>query len=199
MQHRHLLPDEIDQLLDGETGFGVTPLRAHLDECPDCRARLDDAQIVVEALERLPHFAPNARFSDRVLQQVHIVEPWHIAATQFAKNAIPQSRPMRVLMGATAGVAAVTISASAVWIALRADVALYAYNLIADRMRASLVSDVGGFIGDTFGQSALDAIRAGGTGGTVGLAMGAGVTLAAFGGATFGFRALAKASRRAQG
>ena len=103
---------------------------------------------------------------------------------------------MRVVMGATAGVAAVTISASAVWIALRADVALYAYNLIADRLRASLVSGVGGFIGDTFGQSALDAIR---TGGTVGIAMGASVTLAAVGGATFGFRALSKASRRTQG
>jgi hypothetical protein len=196
MQHRHLLPDEIDQLLDGETGFGVAPLRAHLDECPGCRARIADAQIVVEALERLPHFAPNARFADRVLQQVHIVEPWHIAAIQFAKNSIPQSRPMRVVMGATTGVVAVVISASAVWIALRADVALYAYNLIADRLRASLVIGVGGVIGDTFGPSALDAIR---TSGTVGIAMGVGVTLAAVGGATFGFRALAKASRRPQG
>ena len=196
MQHRHLLPDDINQLLDGETGFGVAPLRAHLDECPDCRARLDDAQIVVEALDRLQHFAPNVRFSDRVLQQVHVVEPWHIAAKQFAKHAIPKSRPMRVVMGATAGVAALMISASAVWIALRADVALYGYNLIVDRVRASLVSGVGGFIGDSFGQPALDALR---TGEAAGIAMGAGVTLAAVGGATFGFRALAKASRRTQG
>jgi hypothetical protein len=196
MHHRHLLPDEIDQLLDGETGFGVAPLRAHIDECAECRAKLTDARVVVEALERLPHFAPNARFSERVLSQVHIVEPWHIAATQAARNAIPTSRPMRVLMGATASVAAVTLSASAVWLALRADIALYAYNLIADRTRASVISGLGTFIGDTFGQSALDAIR---TGGTAGIAMGAGVTLAAVGGATFGFRALAKASRRAQG
>ena len=195
MQHRHLLPDEIDQLLDGETGFGVAPLRAHVDECPGCRARLSDAQIVVEALERLPHFAPNARFSERVLSEVHIVEPWHIAATQFARNAIPRSRPMRVVMGATAGIAALTLSASAVWLALRADVALYAYNLIADRTRVAIVNGLGAFIGDTFGQSALDAIR---TGGTTGIAVGAGVTLAAVGGATFGFRALAKASRRTQ-
>ena len=27
MNHRHLLPDEIDLLLDDEVGFGVTPLQ----------------------------------------------------------------------------------------------------------------------------------------------------------------------------
>ncbi|HVT40589.1 MAG TPA: hypothetical protein VHE78_16215, partial [Gemmatimonadaceae bacterium] len=67
MQHRHLLPNEIDLLLDGEVGFGVSPLRAHADDCEPCRARLADARLVVEALERLPHFAPSMRFANQVL------------------------------------------------------------------------------------------------------------------------------------
>ena len=39
MNHRHLLPAEIDLLLDEEVGFGVSPLRAHVQACADCRAR----------------------------------------------------------------------------------------------------------------------------------------------------------------
>ena len=39
MNHRHLLPDEIDLLLDDEVGFGVAPLKAHIRDCADCRAQ----------------------------------------------------------------------------------------------------------------------------------------------------------------
>ena len=68
MNHRHLLPDEIDLLLDDdEVGFGVAPLKAHIRDCADCRARVDEARFVVEALEDIPHFAPSHRFADRVL------------------------------------------------------------------------------------------------------------------------------------
>ena len=34
MQHRHLLPNEIDLLVDGDTGFGVQPLREHVAAPP---------------------------------------------------------------------------------------------------------------------------------------------------------------------
>ena len=53
MNHRHLLPNEIDLLLDGEVGFGVAPLRAHVDGCEDCQARLARSRKVVDALEDL--------------------------------------------------------------------------------------------------------------------------------------------------
>ena len=195
MEHRHLLPNEIDLLLDGEIGFNVTPLRTHTDDCPDCEARLARARVIVDKLEHLPHFVPNARFADRVMQQVHIVEPWHVAALDTARRLVPQSRTMRILMGATASAAAVLISGSAVWLAFRADVAIYAFHLATDRARGALLTGVGHFIGDTFGQPALDAMR---TGGFAGIAMGAGVMLAAVGLATFGFKSLATASRRSR-
>ena len=54
MQHRHLLPNEIDLLLDGEVGFGVAPLQAHVAACEDCQARLARSRKVVHALEDLP-------------------------------------------------------------------------------------------------------------------------------------------------
>jgi len=196
MQHRHLLPNEIDLLLDGEIGFNVTPLRTHTDDCPDCEARLARARVIVDKLEHLPHFVPNARFADRVMQQVHIIEPWHVAALDTARRLVPQSRSMRVLMGATASVAAVLISGSAVWLAFRADVAMYAFHLATDRLRGALLTGVGHFVGDTFGQPVLDGLRTGGFAGFAGIAMGAGVMLAAVGLATFGFKSLATVSRR---
>ena len=71
MNHRHLLPNEIDLLVDGEAGFGVAPLRDHIDECAECRLKFEDARIVVDALESLPHFAPDSRLAERVMSQVH--------------------------------------------------------------------------------------------------------------------------------
>ena len=64
MNHRHLLPNEIDLLVDGEAGFGVAPLRDHVDECDECRMRFEDARIVVTHLKPCPtlhrtHDLPN--------------------------------------------------------------------------------------------------------------------------------------------
>ena len=50
--NRHLLPEEIDQLLDGEVGFGTTPLKQHVRTCAECRAELDSARVLVSQLEQ---------------------------------------------------------------------------------------------------------------------------------------------------
>jgi hypothetical protein len=195
MQHRHLLPDEIDQLLDGESGFGVTPLKAHLDSCPDCSQKLADARIVVDALEDLQHFAPSPRFAANVMAQVQVVEPWHVAVTAGARRLVPESRPMRVVMAASASLMGLGLSASAVWLTLRSDVTLYAAGLAAGKARGALLDGAGRVIGDAFGQGALDAIR---SGGTTSLAFGAAVLLTAVGVATVGLRAAATSARRAR-
>jgi hypothetical protein len=195
MHERHLLPNEIDLLLDGEVGFGVSPLRAHIDECAVCRTRLADARVVVDALERLPHFAPQVRFADRVLADVQIIEPWYVALAETAKRFTPRSTPMRVVMASTATVIATVISLSSVWLLLHADAALYAYNLIAGRARAALVNGAGSLVGNALTTTGMDAAR---LGGMTGLMLAGGLLLAAVGGATVGFRALATASRRAR-
>jgi hypothetical protein len=193
MQHRHLLPNEIDLLLDGEVGFGVAPLRAHVDECDECRARLSDARVVVDALEHLPHFAPKVRFADRVMAQVQVIEPWYAPAFDAARRLVPKSVPVRIVTVATASVVATVLSAGAVWLALRADAVMYVVGLVAGKARTAVVSGAGTVVGDALGQPGLDALRAGSLSG---LALGAGLVLLALCGATFGFRALASASRR---
>lgn len=195
MQHRHLLPNEIDLLLDGEVGFGVAPLRAHVDACEDCQARLARSRKIVDALEDLEHFAPKPRFADRVMAQVQIVEPWHVAALDTAQRFVPRSAPMRTLMAVTASGVALALTSGAVWLALHADLAVYSFNLAAGRARSALIDTAAQVIGTAFGQSGLDALR---SSGLRGLALGAGVMVVAVGGATFGLRALASSSRRSR-
>lgn len=193
MQHRHLLSNEIDLLLDGEAGFGVAPLRAHVDECADCRARLDEARVVADALERLPHLAPRTGFADRVLSRVQIVEPWHVAALNSARRFVPESRPLRAVALATMGMTSVAISASAVWIALSANLTVGSATVVTGRMRAALVAGIQQGLEAVLGASAVQALQASGS---VALAAAGVALLAAVGAAAFGFRALASASRQ---
>ena len=192
MEHRHLLPDEIDQLLDGEAGFGVAPLVAHIEACADCRAELAEARQLVSALERLPHLAPSPSFSDRVMSQVHVFEPWHVTALDTARKWLPSSKSARVLAFGTTSVFALVVSVVAVWMAVRLDAFLFFFDLVSERARSALFDAVGGAIANTFGSAAVDALRTGG------LAAALGVTgfVALVVVATVGLRALVTARRR---
>lgn len=193
MQHRHLLSNEIDLLLDGEVGFGVAPLRSHADECAECSARLDEARLVSDALERLPHFAPRTGFGDRVMSQVQVVEPWYVAALDTARRFVPESRPLRLLALAVAGVSSAVFSASAVWIAFSADLSFQSASFVTGRVRAAVVSGAAQALETALGSAAAEAMRANGA---LAVAAGLAALVAAIGVAAFGFRALATASRR---
>ena len=92
MNHRHLLPNELDLLLDGEVGFGVTPLKAHVDECAECRMRLEQARVVIDALDNLPRHAPAPSFANRVMANVQVIEPWHVAMYAATIRLVPNPR-----------------------------------------------------------------------------------------------------------
>jgi hypothetical protein len=169
VEHRHLLPDEIDQLLDGEAGFGLAPLMAHVEACPKCRAELAEARQVVSALERLPHLAPSPRFSDRVMAQVQVFEPWHVAAVDTVRQWVPASRSARLLGATGAAVFALVVSLAAVWIAVRFDAFVFFFELAGQRARVAVFDAIGAAIADTFGAAALDALRAGGVTAAVGI------------------------------
>lgn len=188
MNHRHLLPNEIDLLVDGDAGFGVAPLRAHLTECGDCRARYDELRMVADAVDALPHFTPTLRFADAVMQNVQIVEPWHVALTESARRLVPSSTPMRVLAGVGAGLAAVAISGSAAWLAFRGDLAGWVVNLFIDRTREGIVIGAGEVAAGALGSDATSTLAAGGLS-TLAVVGGA-LALTAVG-AVLGFRRLA--------
>ncbi|WP_434478239.1 hypothetical protein [Gemmatimonas sp.] len=103
---RHLRPDEIELLLDGEEGFGVAPLRAHARSCMECQAELESARELMFALDTLPDFAPSPAFADRVMSQVQVFEPWHVAATRAVEQFVPATRSARLAAGLGAAVTA---------------------------------------------------------------------------------------------
>lgn len=192
MNHRHLLPEEIDLLLDNEEGFGVAPLRAHLDACPECRSRHDDLARVVLALEALPHLRPEHRFADRVMSQVQVFEPWHVALRDSVQRIVPTSVAGRVLVGAIGGVMAVTMTFLAVWLGRRADAVLFLTNLVIERTREGFTSLVLESARALLGASAAAAVRDGGTLAMAGVA--AGLTALVIG-VAFGVKAVATAGR----
>ena len=172
MNHRHLLPNEIDLLVDGEAGFGVAPLRAHVAECDDCRSRLEDARLVVDALEALPHFAPDSRLADRVMAQVPVFVPAHVAARDSLFRWLPTSAPARVAAAAVATSVAGLLTVAFLWLASRGDAVFFATGLVADRMRGLVLGAARDVVVTIFGESAMSALQASGTIGVTLLVLG---------------------------
>jgi hypothetical protein len=167
VNHRHLLPNEIDLLLDGEVGFGVAPLRAHVADCEQCSAELESARAVVEALDHLPRFAPSPLFADRVLAEVRVFEPWHVAALDTVRRYIPSAAPARVLVAAGASSVALVLTVLTVWLTSRLDALLFVTQLLLPRGRDSLLTGASAAVGSLLGESTLAAIRANGPLGVV--------------------------------
>lgn len=187
---RHLLPHEYDLLLDGETGFGVAPLRAHVRDCPDCAAELEEARAVLAELDRLPHLAPAPLFVDRVMTQVQPFEPWHVALGDAVRRLVPQSRPARALAAAGALSLASLLTVATLWLATRIDLLALVAGLRAERMRATLAAAARDAVGGLLGGGAPD--------GTLALAA-AGIFVLTALGALAGLRRAAVGTGRGEG
>ena len=196
MTNRHLLPNEIDLLVDGDVGFGVAPLRTHVRQCAECRAKVDDALVVVNALEEIPHIAPSSLFADRVMSQVQVFQPWHVAARDAFGAFLPRSLPARIAAGTIGVVAASVLGIVSLWIGSRLDVLTLLSGTAFHRVEQIAVSIAEGLVGAAFGPVALGVFRAMGTAGlllsTIALAVAATA-------AVFGVRRLAAASSRRAG
>jgi hypothetical protein len=193
VNHRHLLPNEIDLLVDGEAGFGVADLRAHIDECADCRLRVEDARIVVDALEALPHFAPDSRLADRVMAQVPVFVPAHVAAKDSVSRWLPQAGAARIAAAAVFTSAASALTLAMIWLATQGDAAVFVTGLLGDRLRGVVVGTARDLAVSLLGESALAALQATGAIGVSLLA--AAFVLTAFG-TVAGIRRLATAGRQ---
>lgn len=133
MNHRHLLPNEIDLLVDGEGGFGLAPLRAHVRECATCRAELEEAREIADRLEELPHFAPRVGLADRVMAQVPVFVPWHVAARDFVARWVPEARPLRVAALTVGTAVASVLTIATLWLVTQADLLALATGLAGER------------------------------------------------------------------
>lgn len=190
MLDRHLRSDEIDLLLDTEVGFGVQPLRAHVRDCPACQLELDRAQELLLVLEDLPHFTPSVNFADRVMSQVQVFEPWHVAARNSVLRFVPATRPARVIAGLGAAASAGVMVSAAVWGINRADMGLVLASVGLEGIQTAASAAISDVALAVLGQSGVDAWVNGGP--LVMLSAGAGFLVAA-GAAVVGLRALTNA------
>jgi len=193
MNHRHLLPNEIDLLVDGEAGFGVAPLRAHLLECEDCTERFDDARFVAEALESLPHFAPDARLAERVMAQVPVFVPAHVAARDSVTRWLPVSSGARIAAAVAGTSVAGFLTLALVWLATRGDALLFVSGMAGDRLREAVTDAGRQLVVSLLGPTAITALESTGPLGTSLLLLG---LVVAAGGTIFGLRRLATVSAR---
>lgn len=168
----------------------MAPLAAHIGECVICRTELEAQQQLVSSLEKLPHFTPSPLFAYRVMREVQVFEPWHVAATNSVKRFVPRSRPARVLAAGIAGVVATTLTAGTVWIASRLDAVAFLAGVGLERMRDAGSQAVTGLASAALGQAGTT------MGGDAGLAVAATGFFAAVAVSAFGLRAMAAASRR---
>jgi hypothetical protein len=190
---RHLLPDEIDQLLDGEVGFGTAPLKTHVRRCEQCREELDSARSLVRSLERLPHLAPSPLFEQRVMGRVQVFVPWHVALQDAIRGWLPSSRPGRVAAGLGLGTVATVLTLASLWLITQLDTALFAAQLGLNRVRSAIGGALFDALASLVGEPALIALRASGP---WGLMAAAAVMLLITAAAAGALRVLASGSRQ---
>ena len=167
MEYRHLLPSEIDLLLDGDAGFALAPLRAHVRRCPECQGELDAARQIMSLLDDLPLFAPAPRFADRVMADVQVFEPWYVTLADSVRRLVPASRPARVLAAAGALTTAFVMTAATIALLGRLDLVVFVTEFVTGRVRGAVVSTVGGLVTAVFGDPAVGALARSGPAGVV--------------------------------
>lgn len=192
MTHRHLLPNEIDLLVDGEVGFGVAPLQAHARECEKCRHELEEALQVATLLEGLPRFAPSYGLADRVMAQVPVFIPWHVAARDAVSEWVPASRPLRALAIAGGSAMAAVLTLATLWVVTRGELLTFASAAAGDQVRDAAMAGARGLMAALFGEQVFAAIA---QTGMAGLAITAAGFLAAAAIGVLGLRTVAAASR----
>lgn len=192
MQHRHLLPNEIDLLLDQETGFGVQPLREHVRDCPDCRARLETGRQVVAALSEVPLFAPRLGLAERVMAQVPVFVPWHVSARDTVRQWMPTSPTARLLAASLVAVVGAFVTGLTLWIATRGDVLAMVTGLVGETARSTVTDAAGDVVVALFGPQVIAAVQ---QVGPLGIALAAGGFLIASLATVFGLKLIATSSR----
>lgn len=171
----------------------MTPLRAHVRRCAHCRSELDAQRAMVAELEEMPHFAPSPSFAERVMGQVQVFEPAHVAAADTARRWLPESRPARVLVGAFASTVALVVSIAALWAVGRLDVMVALTGVASERTRGAAGRALSEIAAGALGEPAASALAATGPA-ALGLALSA--VLAAMVVAALALRSLAGAARR---
>jgi hypothetical protein len=192
VHHRHLLPNEIDLLLDEPSGFGVQPLREHVRSCDDCRARLAEAREVVAALSELALMSPRMGMADRVMTRVPVFEPWHVAARDAVRRWVPTSPPARALAAVLVAIVGTVLTGVTLLIVTRGDLLAMVTGVAGESAASAVANAAGDIVVAMFGPQVIEAVR---QVGPLGIAFAAAGFLVASFATVFGLRLIATSGR----
>jgi hypothetical protein len=192
MNHRHLLPDEIDRFLD-DAHLGDQSLTVDVWDCDECRAMIEQAQFVVDTLEDVPHFAPSHTFADRVMSQVPVFVPWHVSARDTVQRWLPQSRTARIAVAVVAIFTTSLATIAIIWLGSQADLVTLASGAMESRIQGAVLDVARTILAGLFGDQTFTIIQRGGTTGLAAALLGLGTAAV---GSVIGLRALATAASR---
>jgi hypothetical protein len=168
--------------------------------CVDCQSRLEEARFVTDALEELPHFAPSHDFADRVMAQVPVYIPWHVAARDLVRDAaqrwMPRSRPARLAVLGSVGTVAAVLTIAILWVTTQTDFLIFATGIASTQLRELVVGAGRNALTSLLGAETLALVA---RSGLVGLSLLVAGFLVVAAGATFGLRAIALNSSRRRG
>jgi len=193
VHHRHLLPNEIDLLLDEETGFGVQPLKEHVRTCPSCRSELQEAQAVAAALSALPPLAPRIGLADRVMAQVPVFVPWHVAARDSVIRWVPTGPVARAAAALVIAVVGTVVTGLTLWIATQGDMVAALTGVAGEGVRGTVSGALGELVVTMLGPQVFQAVQ---TVGPIGFALAIGGFLLSSLATVFGLRRLASPRAR---
>lgn len=159
MHHRHLLPNEIDLLVDEETGFGVQPLREHVHDCDSCRTQLEAARQVASSLSKLQLLAPRVGLADRVMTRVPVFVPWHVAARDSVRHWMPTGSVARAVAAVIVAVVGSLVTGLTLWIATRGDIIASLSGLLGEGARGAVARTAGDLVVALFGRQVFDAVQ----------------------------------------
>lgn len=147
---------------------------------------IDDFDLKLDELLRLPRFSPSADFSDRVMSQVAVFQhkraPVSVAAPlpgmvrrpapvpvkadwavpPAIARWIPASRPARYAAGALAVVTSFATTTAAIVVAANLSLASFVGSLALDKMVSGFAGWSAELVNGALGQNALNVINAGG-------------------------------------
>lgn len=161
MTDPHLLPNQLDLLVDGDAGPDAQPLWMHLQGCDECRTHYANAKRDADALESVPHFTPRLPFADHVMAKVQVNEPWHATLSADARRMVPTSGPVRSVAAAGAILTGLLFSALALWLALRWDLATWMLHLGLERAREAGAAVANAVVSEALGGTATAALARG--------------------------------------
>ena len=138
-------------LLDGEVGFGTSPLKTHIRKCPTCRGELEEARATVRALEHLRISHRHRSLPSGCCPGEHL-RSWHVAVLDTLRGWFLVAWWTRRVR-ARRRLPAAVMSVLGLWIALRFDAVVFAVVMLADRVRAGILDAAGTLLAGALGES----------------------------------------------